>query len=90
MQVDLFDFELPNALIALRPANPRDAARLLYVGAGDGEMGKLTDCKIADLPQLVRAGDALIINNTKVIPARLSGRRVRGPQNNDKNNTAKI
>ena len=91
MQVDLFDFELPNALIALRPANPRDAARLLHVGAGAAaEMGKLTDYKITDLPQLVRAGDALIINNTKVIPARLMGRRVRGTQNNDKNNTAKI
>jgi S-adenosylmethionine:tRNA ribosyltransferase-isomerase len=68
-----FDFELPTDLIALRPAEPRDAARLLVVESG----GCLEDRVFADLPDLLRAGDALVFNDTRVIPARLFGVRVR-------------
>ena len=71
MRVDLFDFELPTDLIALRPARPRDAARLLLV-PGEGD---LTDLTVRDLPRLLRAGDVLVFNDTKVIPAQLEGRR---------------
>lgn len=71
MQVDLFDFDLPPELIAHRPAEPREAARLLHVGAGE----KLADRLVADLPDLVGPGDLLVFNDTKVIPARLHGRR---------------
>ena len=70
MRVDDFDFELPRALIADRPAVPRDAARLLQVRA-DG----LADRMIRDLPELLAPGDLLVFNDTRVIPARLSGRR---------------
>lgn len=70
MQVDLFDFDLPNDRIALRPASPRDAARLLQVGDG-----ALQDRHVTDLPQLLRAGDCLVFNDTRVIPAQLEGRR---------------
>jgi S-adenosylmethionine:tRNA ribosyltransferase-isomerase len=70
MRVDLFDFDLPPDRIAQRPASPRDAARLLHVGS-DG----LTDCGVRDLPNLLRAGDLLVFNDTKVIPARLAGTR---------------
>ena len=70
MRVSDFDFELPPDRIALRPAVPREAARLLEVGQG------LTDHTIADLPRLLRAGDVLVFNNTKVIPAALSGHRI--------------
>lgn len=73
MRVDLFDFELPEDRIALRPASPRDSAKLLVV---DGE--HLLDCTIRDLPDLLRPGDALVFNDTKVIPARLMGTRRRG------------
>ena len=73
MRVDLFDFDLPPDRIALRPAEPREAARLLAVGQ-DG----LTDCVVADLPGLLRSGDVLVVNDTRVIPARLSGHRRRG------------
>ena len=70
MKVDLFDFDLPPDRIALRPAVPRDAARMLLVdGAG------LHDRGITDLPQLLRAGDLLVFNDTRVIPARLEGKR---------------
>jgi S-adenosylmethionine:tRNA ribosyltransferase-isomerase len=69
-----FDFELPPSLIALRPAEPRDAARLLAVSA----TGELTDQSFHELPGLLRAGDALVFNDTRVIPARLFGRRMRG------------
>ena len=65
-----FDFSLPPALIALRPAEPRDSARLLHVAASG-----LADHHIHDLPQILRKGDLLIGNNTKVIPAQLSGKR---------------
>lgn len=70
MRVDAFDFELPNERIALRPARPRDAARMLVV---DG--GRITDAGVRDLPQWLRAGDCLVFNDTRVIPAQLEGRR---------------
>lgn len=70
MKVDLFDFALPEENIALRPARPRDSARLLLV---DGEA--LQDRTVLDLPSLLRAGDVLVFNDTKVIPAQLEGRR---------------
>ncbi|MCJ2005741.1 tRNA preQ1(34) S-adenosylmethionine ribosyltransferase-isomerase QueA [Methylobacterium sp. E-041] len=73
MRVDLFDFDLPEASIALRPAEPRGAGRLLVVRPGDG----LTDARVADLPGLLRRGDALVFNDTRVIPARLRGIRTR-------------
>ncbi|MBT2133821.1 tRNA preQ1(34) S-adenosylmethionine ribosyltransferase-isomerase QueA [Croceibacterium sp. LX-88] len=71
MRVDLFDFELPPERIALRPARPRDAARLLLI-PGKGELGNLA---VRDLPGLLRAGDVLVFNDTRVIPAQLEGRR---------------
>ena len=70
MDVDLFDFDLPPDRIALRPASPRDAARLLVVD-GDG----MADRIVSDLPSLLRAGDLLVFNDTRVIPAQLEGRR---------------
>ncbi len=70
MRVDLFDFSLPSDRIALRPAVPRDAARLLDVGAS-----RLSDRTMADLPSLLRAGDLLVFNDTRVIPAQLEGFR---------------
>ena len=73
MQVDDFDFDLPESLIALRPAQPRDTARLLHIPA-QGELGNRI---MRDLPDLLRAGDALVVNVTKVIPARLVGVRHR-------------
>src|SRR5687768_15200047 len=69
-----FDFHLPDALVALRPASPRDAARLLVVRPGGG----IEDRVVADLPELLRAGDCLVFNDTRVIPARLFGERRRG------------
>jgi S-adenosylmethionine:tRNA ribosyltransferase-isomerase len=72
MRTDLFDFELPPASIALRPASPRDAARMLVV-QGDGV---LRDHIITDLPQWFEPGDQLVVNDTKVMPAQLSGRRI--------------
>ena len=71
MRVDLFDFYLPPERIALRPARPRDAARLLLV-PGEGPFADLT---VRDLPGLLRAGDVLVFNDTRVIPAQLDGRR---------------
>ena len=71
MQVDLFDFDLPTDRIALRPARPRDAARLLHVPGA----GPLADLGVRDLPRLLRAGDVLVFNDTRVIPAQLEGRR---------------
>ena len=73
MRVDLFDFDLPEDLIAQRPAAPRDAARLLDV-APDG----LHDRTVRDLPSLLQKGDLLVFNDTKVIPARLIGTRKAG------------
>lgn len=74
MQLSDFDFELPEDRIALRPAEPRDSARLLLVRPGQG----LADHRVRDLPGLLRAGDILVVNETRVIPARLKGRRRRG------------
>lgn len=71
MRVDLFDFELPPERIALRPARPRDAARMLVA---QGERG-VADRTVRDLPQLLRRGDVLVFNDTRVIPAQLEGRR---------------
>ena len=72
MRTDLFDFELPAASIALRPASPRDSARMLTVQP-DGALG---DRVVADLPLLLRPGDQLVVNDTKVIAAQLKGRRI--------------
>lgn len=71
MRVDLFDFELPPERIALRPARPRDSARLLVV---DGAQ-PFADRKVSDLPALLRKGDVLVFNDTRVIPAQLEGTR---------------
>lgn len=73
MRVDLFDFELPEALVALRPARPRDSARLLHVRADGG----FEDRVVRDAPGLFHPGDLLVFNDTRVIPARLNGVRVR-------------
>ncbi|MEC9343829.1 MAG: tRNA preQ1(34) S-adenosylmethionine ribosyltransferase-isomerase QueA, partial [Pseudomonadota bacterium] len=73
MRVDAFDFELPDDRIALRPARPRDSARLLVVRPGEG----LVDRAVRDLPDLLEPGDALVFNDTKVIPAQLEGVRIR-------------
>src|SRR3954454_17196366 len=72
MRTDLFDFELPATSIALRPASPRDAARMLVVQPD----GALHDRSVADLPQWLRPGDQLVVNDTKVIAAQLKGRRI--------------
>lgn len=80
MQVDLFDFELPNDRIALRPAEPRDSARMLLL---DGD--RIEDRAVRDLPDCLQPGDLLVFNDTRVIPAQLEGRR--GP---DFDNGAKI
>ena len=74
MRTDLFDFELPADRIALRPIAPRDAARLLVVRPGSAAL--LEDRSVRDLPQLLRPGDALVVNDSKVVPARLTGRRI--------------
>ncbi|MDQ4134627.1 MAG: tRNA preQ1(34) S-adenosylmethionine ribosyltransferase-isomerase QueA, partial [Pseudomonadota bacterium] len=73
MRVDLFDFDLPEDRIALRPAEPRDAARMLVVRPG----AEPEDRTVRDLPDLLSAGDVLVLNDTKVIPSRLHGLRVR-------------
>lgn len=86
MQVDDFDFDLPENLIALRPAQPRDTARLLHVSQPNSDSAKVPDKSadmsfgdhiLRDLPDFLRAGDALLVNITKVIPARLTGVRLR-------------
>lgn len=71
MRVDLFNFELPPERIALRPARPRDAARMLVVEGG----APFVDSAVNDLPRLLRRGDVLVFNDTRVIPAQLEGRR---------------
>ncbi|HEV7305849.1 tRNA preQ1(34) S-adenosylmethionine ribosyltransferase-isomerase QueA [Ensifer sp.] len=76
MRVDLFDFDLPETSIALRPASPRDSARMLVVRPETSEV--LSDHGVLDLPSFLRAGDALVFNDTKVIPAQLEGIRHRG------------
>jgi S-adenosylmethionine:tRNA ribosyltransferase-isomerase len=70
MRVDLFDFELPQDRIALRPARPRDSARLLLV-----KRSEISDHQVLELPDLLGPGDMLAFNNTKVIPAQLEGKR---------------
>ena len=70
MRVDLFNFDLPQDRIALRPARPRDSARLLVV-----QGAVISDHEVLELPQLLRSGDVLVFNDTKVIPAQLEGRR---------------
>ena len=72
MRLSDFDFDLPEGLIATRPARPRTAARLLVA-----QGARMTDATVADLPQFLRAGDLLVLNDTRVIPARLSGTRGR-------------
>ena len=71
MRVDLFDFELPSERIALRPVRPRDAARMLVMK----REGDFADRSVRDLPDLLREGDVLVFNDTRVIPAQLEGRR---------------
>ncbi len=71
MRVDDFDFELPRHCIALRPVVPRDLARLLEVS------DRLAGHRVSDLPRLLRPGDLLVVNDTRVLPARLTGRRGR-------------
>ena len=72
MKLSDFDFELPEELIATRPARPRTSARLLVAGGG-----QIRDLSVSDLPDVLRAGDRLVLNDTKVIPARLFGARHR-------------
>ena len=74
MRVDAFDFVLPPDRVALHPANPRDSALMLVVGAD----GALADAYARDLPDFLAPGDALVVNDTRVIAARLDGVRVRG------------
>jgi len=74
MRTDLFDFELPPASIALRPASPRDSAKMLVVRGGE-----LHDRVVSDLPDWLEASDQLVVNDTKVIAAQLSGRRIGRP-----------
>ncbi|MGH7005534.1 MAG: S-adenosylmethionine:tRNA ribosyltransferase-isomerase, partial [Alphaproteobacteria bacterium] len=74
MRVDLFDFDLPEENIALRPAEPRDSARLLLVRAGESGF---EDASVSGLGDCLRPGDALVFNDTKVIPAQLEGFRER-------------
>ena len=73
MKLSDFDFDLPEALIAIRPVHPRSAARLLLA-----EGGRISDRLVSDLVGIFRPGDRLVLNNTKVIPARLFGFRQRG------------
>jgi S-adenosylmethionine:tRNA ribosyltransferase-isomerase len=73
MQLADFDFDLPEDRVALRPASPRDSARLLVVAPG----AALKDLRVADLPGELKAGDILVLNDTRVIPARLKGVRTR-------------
>lgn len=70
MRVELFDFELPEELIAQEPVSPRDAARLLVI-----DEGPLRASRVRDLPELLRAGDLLVLNDTRVLPTRFFGRR---------------
>lgn len=72
MNLSDFDFDLPESLIATRPARPRSASRLLVV-QGD----RMTDAHVTDLPGFLRAGDLLVLNDTRVLPARLTGQRTR-------------
>ncbi|MDQ0345929.1 tRNA preQ1(34) S-adenosylmethionine ribosyltransferase-isomerase QueA [Ancylobacter vacuolatus] len=81
MRVDLFDFDLPPERIALRPVSPRDTARMLVVRPG--ATPELTDAQVRDLPDLLAPGDALVVNDTRVFPARLDGIRRRAASQGD-------
>src|SRR5689334_5827511 len=70
MRLSDFDFDLPAERIALRPARPRDSARLLFIRGAE-----IADRTVRDLPKLLEPGDVLVFNDTKVIPAQLEGRR---------------
>lgn len=74
MRVSEFDFDLPEDRIALHPAEPRDSARLLVVRPGE----PLLDHHVTDLLDILRPGDVLVVNDTKVLPAELKGTRIRG------------
>ncbi|WP_439600430.1 tRNA preQ1(34) S-adenosylmethionine ribosyltransferase-isomerase QueA [Devosia sp.] len=74
MKVDDFDFDLPAESIALHPAEPRDSARMLVVRPGEA----LVDGHVRDLLTILRAGDVLVVNDTRVLPAELTGTRIRG------------
>jgi S-adenosylmethionine:tRNA ribosyltransferase-isomerase len=78
MRTELFDFVLPEGRIALRPVSPRDSARLLVVRPRDRGSGaaEFEDRIVHDLPALLRRGDALVVNDTKVLPVNLRGRRI--------------
>src|ERR1700680_805464 len=76
MRTELFDFDLPRERIALRPTNPRDAARLLVIRPEP----PFEDRHVRELPHLLRPGDRLVLNDTKVIPARLHGRLLKGAE----------
>jgi S-adenosylmethionine:tRNA ribosyltransferase-isomerase len=84
VRTDLFDFDLPESAIALRPAEPRDAARMLVVRPVAGSCARddadLADHGVRDLARLLQPGDALVFNDTRVIPAALAGVRTRGDQ----------
>ncbi len=84
MKTDDFDFELPARFIAQHPASPRDAARLLVVGR------RLENLGILDLPRLLRAGDLLVFNDTRVIPSRLFGHRLAGRRPNEAGKGPKV
>ena len=74
MKVDAFDFDLPPESIALHPAEPRDSARMLVVRPGE----PLADGHVRDLLTILRRGDVLVVNDTRVLPAELTGSRIRG------------
>ncbi|WCR09383.1 tRNA preQ1(34) S-adenosylmethionine ribosyltransferase-isomerase QueA [Paracoccus stylophorae] len=78
MKLSDFDFDLPEHLIATRPARPRSSARLLVADAGT-----IADRRVSDLPQILRPGDLLVLNDTRVIPARLTGTRTRATPQGD-------
>jgi S-adenosylmethionine:tRNA ribosyltransferase-isomerase len=77
LPVDRFDYDLPQELIAQKPVEPRDSARLLRVSRSDGS---LEDHVFHELPSLLRPGDLIVVNDTRVLPARLMARRVSGGQ----------
>ncbi|EJW21733.1 S-adenosylmethionine:tRNA ribosyltransferase-isomerase [alpha proteobacterium IMCC14465] len=83
MQVEAFDFNLPEELIALRPASPRDSAKLLHVASD----GNLSDKIIRDLPSYFSKGEVLVVNDTRVIPAKLTGTRLRDSASNSASET---
>jgi S-adenosylmethionine:tRNA ribosyltransferase-isomerase len=85
MRTDLFDFALPEDRIALRPVSPRDSARLLVVRPGNPAV--LEDRTMRDLPGLLRSGDTLVVNDTKVFPASLDGRRLPRTEGGDRGPT---